>query len=198
MKAETWAVYRPDGGIDRAGLTEDQAKTRAHYRNVTIGDIECMNHDDLIAWLTQNDRDGCYTREDCAAEGCGFMSEDQARDMVLCQLAIETMEGLRYHVMEADGDSLLHGIGAPEAHALASRFVGARVFLLPGMIPVRGVAFDALERGIPLPPPPPVRTPDGLYGTVNDIYTEYDEGRATLAETMTAMDAAAREHLGGA
>ncbi len=48
--------------------------------------LQSMNRDQLISWLCQNDRNGCYTDEDAAAEGWPPLTRAEALELALGQI----------------------------------------------------------------------------------------------------------------
>jgi hypothetical protein len=53
--------------------------------NVTIEDLQTFNREQLIAWLSWNDRNGIYTDEDSEREGFEPITLEEAKEIAIRQ-----------------------------------------------------------------------------------------------------------------
>jgi hypothetical protein len=53
--------------------------------NVTIEDLQTFNREQLIAWLSWNDRNGIYTDEDSEREGFEPITFEEAKEIAIRQ-----------------------------------------------------------------------------------------------------------------
>ena len=57
-----------------------------HSKDYQQAILEAADRDAIIAWLCWNDRNGCYTDEDCKAEGLKPMPVDLAQAIMRRQM----------------------------------------------------------------------------------------------------------------
>jgi hypothetical protein len=60
-------------------------KLTKKMENVTIEDLQTFNREQLIAWLTWNDRNGIYTDEDSEREGFEPITLEEAKEIAIRQ-----------------------------------------------------------------------------------------------------------------
>lgn len=56
------------------------------YHRTTITDAQAMSREHVIDWLCWNDPNGCYSDDQCAAEGMDPNETDELLDMMIQQI----------------------------------------------------------------------------------------------------------------